>query len=294
MTHSKIKIWTLASRPKTLWAGISPVIIGTAMAFADNSGHILSALCAFTGAVLIQIGTNFANDYFDYKKGADSEERTGPMRVTQAGLVKPSIMKFAFIITFLLAVLPGLYLVLRGGWPILLIGLLSFLFGILYTGGPYPLGYNGLGEIFVLLFFGLIAVGGTYYVQALEINRTAVIAGISPGLFSSAILAVNNLRDIKQDRKSGKKTLAVRYGIKFARMEYLFCLTGACLVPVIMVLFTGNHPYSVCSAVVILIAVPSYKTVFSAAGGERLNTVLADTGKHLLIFSVLFSAGWLI
>ena len=196
MQASRLKIWITASRPKTLWAAFSPVIIGTAMAYGEGKVHWLSAFLAAVGAILIQIGTNFSNDYYDYFRGVDKKERLGPLRVTQAGLVKPETMKRATILIFSLAFISGLYLIYRGGWPVLIIGLLSILFGILYTAGPYPLGYNGLGDIFVLIFFGLVAVGGTYYVQALEINKLVLLAGLSPGLFSTAILTVNNLRDI--------------------------------------------------------------------------------------------------
>ena len=221
VSKSKFKIWLLASRPKTLWASISPVVIGTAMAYADGKFHWLSAVVALTAAVLIQIGTNIANDYFDYKRGVDAGERLGPLRVTQAGLVKPETVKAAFIIVFSLAFLLGFYLIWRGGYPILIIGLLSVLFGILYTGGPFPLGYTGLADLFVLIFFGPIAVGGTYYVQALAIKPTIIIAGFSPGLLATAILTINNLRDIKTDRRAGKKTLAVRFEANFAKIEHV-------------------------------------------------------------------------
>lgn len=290
--QSKLNIWILASRPKTLWAGAAPVLIGTAMAYSDGKAHLIAALCALIGAILIQIGTNFANDYYDYVKGADSTERTGPVRVTQAGLVKPGTMKKAFIITFTLAFVSGIYLIWRGGMPILAVGFLSILFGVLYTGGPFPLGYNGLGELFVLIFFGFVAVGGTYYVQALEINSTVILAGLAPGLFSSAILTVNNLRDIKTDRESGKKTLAVRFGKNFARVEYLFTVVVACMTPLLLVLYTGDHYYSLFSLSILIIAIPAIRIVFSDADGETLNGILAKTGKLLLVYSLFFSAGW--
>jgi 1,4-dihydroxy-2-naphthoate octaprenyltransferase len=290
--QSKLDIWILASRPKTLWAGVSPVVIGTAMAYSDEKAHLIAALCTLIGAILIQIGTNFANDYYDYVKGADSSERTGPVRVTQAGLVNPDTMKKAFIITFTLAVISGIYLIWRGGLPILAVGLLSILFGVLYTGGPFPLGYNGLGELFVLIFFGFVAVGGTYYVQALEINSTVILAGLAPGLFSSAILTVNNLRDIKTDRESGKKTLAVRFGKNFARVEYLLTVVAACVTPLLLVLYTGGHYFSLFSLSILIIAIPAIRTVFSDADGKTLNDILAKTGKLLLFYSLFFSAGW--
>lgn len=294
MRLSGIEVWVLASRPKTLWAAISPVIIGTAMAYGDGKVHWLSAMCAALGAIFIQIGTNFANDYFDFKHGADHKDRLGPIRVTQAGLVKPQTMKYAIILVFSLAVLVGLYLIWRGGWPVVIIGVLSILFGILYTAGPYPLGYNGLGDIFVLLFFGIIAVAGTYYVQALQINMLILLAGLSPGLFSMAILTVNNLRDIHTDKKAGKKTLAVRFGENFARWEYLASVLIACLIPIVLYFLTSSHFYALAASMVFLMAIPPIKTVFEQKPGIIFNQVLATTGRLLLLYSLIFAIGWIL
>jgi 1,4-dihydroxy-2-naphthoate octaprenyltransferase len=293
MPESKLKIWMLAARPKTLWAAIAPVIIGTAMAYESGSPHWMSALAALLGAIFIQIGTNFANDYFDHLKGVDQGERLGPTRVTQAGMVSPAQMKTATTIVFLLALLTGVYLVWRGGIPIVVIGLLSILFGVLYTGGKYPIGYIGLGDIFVLIFFGPVAVGGTFYVQTLTINYPVIIAGIAPGLFSVAILTVNNLRDIENDSSSGKKTLAVRFGRRFSQMEYLLSIVVACLVPLVIYFATATKLYSALSILVLLPAIPSFKTVFNSQG-KILNDVLASTGKLLLLYSVIFSIGWIL
>jgi len=264
------------------------------MAYKANSGHWPSALAALAGAVLIQIGTNFANDYFDYTKGADRHERLGPTRVTQAGLVKPASMRIATVVVFSLALLVGVYLVWRGGWPIAVIGVLSILFGVMYTGGPYPLGYHGLGDAFVLIFFGPVAVGGTYYVQALDINSTVLLAGLPPGLFSVAILTVNNLRDIDSDRLAGKKTLAVRLGRTFARVEYMLSIVFASLAPLIFYLAARRHLFTSLTILVLLATVPSIKRVFSETGGLTLNNVLGSTGKLLLLYSVIFSVGWLL
>jgi len=294
MADSKLRVWVLAARQKTLWAAVAPVLIGTAMAFEDRAGHWPSALAALVGAVLIQIGTNFANDYFDFKKGADQHERLGPTRMTQAGLIKPHSMRTATIIAFSLVLLVGIYLVWRGGWPIAIIGLLSILFGIMYTGGPYPLGYHSLGEVFVLIFFGPVAVGGTYYVQALDINSIVLLAGLSPGLFSVAILTVNNLRDVESDKLTGKKTLAVRFGKTFARVQYLLSIVIATLLPVFFCLTTHRHFFSLLSLLVLPVAISAIKTVFSKTDGAALNNVLATTGKLLLLYSVIFSVGWLI
>lgn len=291
---SKLHIWWLAIRPKTLWAAAAPVLMGTAMALDGGNFHLWAALAALLGALLIQIGTNFANDYFDYVQGADTGDRLGPTRATQAGLVNPETMKKAFILVFAIAFISGLYLIWRGGWPILAIGLLSILFGILYTGGPYPLGYNGLGDIFVLIFFGPVAVGGTYYVQALDITTPVIIAGLAPGLISSALLTVNNLRDVHTDRDAGKRTLVVRFGIPFGRIEYLISIIAACLLPILLVRMTNDNYYSLLTILVLLIAIPSIKTVFQISGDARLNKVLADTGKLLFIYSAIFSIGWVL
>ena len=294
MKIKNLKIWFLASRPKTLWAGIAPVIIGTALAFGDGKMHLLSAIAALVASLLIQIATNFSNDYFDFIHGADTKERIGPKRITQSGLVKPQIVKIAFILTFFLAFIIGLYLIWRGGWPIFIIGLLSIILGILYTGGPFPLGYHGLGDIVVLIFFGPVAVGGTYYVQALEITPVVLIAGLSPGLISMALLTVNNLRDIYTDRKAGKRTLAVRFGEFFTRMEYLFSITIACLIPAILFLIKGDHPYALATTFVFIPAIPSIYNIFIKQIGPDLNHILTNTGKLLLIYSVVFSIGWIL
>lgn len=286
-----MKNWILAARPKTLPAASAPVIIGTAMAYEAGGFHLISSLVALIGALLIQIGTNLANDYFDFKKGTDQPDRLGPTRVTQSGLIKPETVKKAMILIFCLALLSGIYLVARGGVPILIIGLLSILFGVLYTGGPMPIGYIGMGDIFVLIFFGPVAVGGTYYVQTLDINWMVIIAGLAPGLFSTAILTVNNLRDIDSDRKAGKKTLAIRFGKTFTKIEYLFTIISAILIPTLLYIFFEKHIYSLLSLIVIILALPSIKKVFTTEG-KILNDVLASTGLLLLIYSILFSIGW--
>jgi 1,4-dihydroxy-2-naphthoate octaprenyltransferase len=245
-------------------------------------------------ALMIQIGTNFVNDYYDFKKGSDTAERLGPTRVTQAGLVMPYQMKAAIAVAFALAIVGGLYLVLRGGWPILTIGLASIGCGVLYTAGPFSLSYTGLADLFVLLFFGLVAVAGTYYVQILAFSTTALIAGLGPGLFSVAILTVNNLRDIDQDRKAGKRSLPARFGRGFARAEYTVSIILATLVPVWLVLSQQAHYYALAASVTILFAVPAIRTVMKSTDGSTLNRTLAATGRLLLIYSLLFSIGWLL
>jgi 1,4-dihydroxy-2-naphthoate octaprenyltransferase len=293
MARSSVHIWWLAARPKTLPAAVAPVLIGTSIALADGAFHWPAALAAALGALLIQIGTNLANDYFDFKNGADTAERLGPVRVTQAGLVTPAQTKAATAVAFGLALLVGGYLVYRGGWPIVTIGLLSILFGVLYTGGPYPLGYNGLGDSFVLIFFGPIAVAGTHYVQTLTWSLEAAIAGFAPGCFSVAILTVNNLRDLDNDNRAGKRTLPVRFGRRFAMVEYIAMLLLACSLPAVMVLVFEASRWTLLAALTLLPAVSAIRAVATVTGRE-LNDTLAATGRLLLVFSLLFSIGWLL
>ncbi len=293
LPQSTLGIWLSATRPKTLWAAVGPVLMGIAIAVSDGAAHWPSALVALLTAILIQIGTNFANDYYDFVKGADTSERKGPVRATQAGLVSPTAMKVAFILVFALAFLMGLYLVYRAGWPILAIGIFSILFGILYTGGPYPLGYNGLADIFVLIFFGPIAVGGTYYVQALSIYEIPLIAGLAPGLISTALLTVNNLRDIETDRLAGKRTLAVRFGAGFARAEYLFCILVALMIPVGLALYLQGHYFVMWTVILLLPVLPDIKLVFNKkSSAVALNRVLGRTGRLLFLYGLIFSIGW--
>ena len=288
-----VAVWILAARPKTLWASISPVVIGIAMAFGDGGFHAPAALVALACSVLIQIATNFANDLFDYQKGADTEARQGPMRVTQAGLATPGMMKCGILVVLTLTLLGGLYLIWRGGWPAALIGVLSVTAGLLYTGGPRPLGYLGLGDLFVLIFFGPVAVAGTYYVQALTVNATVIIAGLAPGLLSVAILAVNNLRDADEDRRTGKRTLAVRFGPGFTRAEYIIAVVVACILPLALYLDSGQHPYSVAAVAVVAVALPAFRRLFTTEG-PLLNPVLAYTARLLLLYSAVFSIGWIL
>ena len=289
-----LKIWWMAFRPKTLMAAIAPVMIGTAMAYGDGIQHFPSALLCLLGALTIQIGTNLANDYFDFIKGADTKDRIGPTRVTQAGLVKPETVRLSFIIAFTLSALICVLLVMRAGWPIALIGIVSIISGIFYTAGPKPLGYIGLGDIFVLIFFGPVAVAGTYYVQSYEMNMAVILAGISPGLISTAILVVNNLRDRDSDSQTGKRTLVVRFGQSFAHTEYLTALITASLMPVLIYGFMEDHLPILASSITMFFAIPSIKTVLTQSDGDSLNKALAYTGKLLLIYSIMFSIGWIL
>jgi 1,4-dihydroxy-2-naphthoate polyprenyltransferase len=286
--------WILAIRPNTLPAAIAPVLIGTAMATGDGLFHGPSALMALSAALCIQIGTNLANDYFDFKKGADTADRKGPVRVTQAGLIKPHIVFWASMMFFALAALSSVYLIHRAGMCILIIAAASIISGILYTAGPKPLGYLGLGDLFVLIFFGPVAVAGTYFCQALEINWAVIIAGLAPGFLSMAILAVNNLRDIDTDRRAGKLTLAVRFGRSFAMSEYLFCIIAAALIPFAVFLITDDHQGIAFASLIGFYAIPCVKAAFTHLDGAGLNRVLGDTGRLLLIYSAVFSIGWVL
>ena len=284
--------WLIAIRPKTLGAAVAPVLIGTALAISDGMFHLLSCLLCFLASILIQIGTNFSNDYYDFLKGADTSERLGPKRVTQSGLLEPDAVKQLFIIVFGLAVLCGVFLVVRGGWPILLIGLLSIASGILYTGGPFPLAYHGFGDIFVLLFFGPIAVSGTYYVQALEWRELTILAGLIPGLTATALISINNLRDAPTDVKVNKRTLAVKFGENFVRREIQFALILSGVLPILLVVMKPSQWPALFSLLVLWPIFGVIKVVLSDTKGCELNVVLVTTGKILLIQSLLFSVGW--
>ena len=273
---------------------MAPVVVGTALAWDDGAAHAASAFFALLGALLIQVGTNFSNDYIDFLKGADTGARQGPMRVTQAGLVSPQAMKRATFLAFALAFATGLYLVWRGGWPVLLIGALSIVAGVLYTAGRYSLAYLGLGDLFVLLFFGPVAVGGTYYVQALTLTWEAAVAGLGPGLLAAALLVVNNLRDIDEDREAGKKTLVVRFGRSFGRGLYVAGVIGAALVPIGLHLATGDHLFALAAVAVVPIGVPAMQALFQARQPHELNPLLGATARLLLLYSLLFSIGWVL
>jgi 1,4-dihydroxy-2-naphthoate octaprenyltransferase len=286
--------WWLAIRPKTLWAAFVPVVVGTAIALGEGSVHWVSAALAGVGALGIQIGTNLVNDYADFHRGADTVDRKGPTRVTQSGLLTPRTVLAGTVVAFGIALAAGIYLIVRGGWPILLVGLLSIISGILYTAGPKPLGYIGLGDLFVLLFFGPVAVAGTHYVQALSLSWTAVGAGLGPGLLSVALLSVNNLRDVDEDLKVGKRTLAVRFGERFARWEYVASVIAAALVPVGLFAWTGNHPWSMLAGLMLVLAFPVFRKVLGGVDGAALNPLLGFTGRLSIVYSLVFSLTWLI
>ena len=297
---SSARIWWLAARPKTLPAAISPVLVGIALAVEAGAFHALAAACALLGALFIQIGTNYANDYHDFLKGADTADRKGPMRVTQAGLVTPEATRNATIIAFGLAVAAGAYLMIRGGWPIVTIGVLSILSGLLYTAGRYALAYIGLADLFVLVFFGPVAVAGTFWVQAVgsasaALWPVAAVAGLGPGFLATAILLANNIRDVEEDRAANKRTLVVRFGRRAGIMLYAACISGAVVVPAALALWTRGYVWVLAASLAAsLLGRPLVRTLRQTDDPAVLNPLLGKTARLLLIYSVLFSAGWLL
>lgn len=289
-TLSRLQIWWLAIRPKTLPAAVGPVAVGTAVALADGRFLALPALGCFLGAMLLQIGVNLANDYFDFKNNIDSEERQGPVRVTQSGLIAPEDVKRGMIICLILAAFVFLYLGVVGGPPIILVGIASVLAVLAYSGGPYPIASNGLGEIFVFIFFGLVAVGGTYYIQAKDLTVVALMAAVPPGLLITAIMVVNNLRDIDTDKKAGKNTLAVILGRYRTIIEYKSLIWASYLIPVLMLLMGAADAFILLP----LTTFPMARSLIFKVEcdlGSNLNELLASTARLSLIYSLMFSFG---
>lgn len=284
--------WGLAVRLRTLPAAAAGVVTGSALAWRDGFFRLDAVLACLLTALLLQIGSNLANDVFDYERGTDTPDRVGPVRVTQAGLLSPSQVKFGMFLVFGLAALLGLYLAWLGGWPIVLVGLAAIVSAIAYTGGPFPLGYYGLGDLFVFIFFGLASVAGTYYVQAKTISAAAWWMAVPPGLIITAILVVNNLRDLENDRKAGKHTLAVMFGERISKMEYLICMIAAYLVIPLAVLLDLVPWTSLLTWLSLPLAIKTAATVFTQKG-RPLNAALAGTGQTALLFSLLFWIGLL-
>lgn len=284
------QIWWLAIRPRTLPAAASGVMMGSALAWVDGRFQLLPALAALVVALLLQIGSNVANDVFDFERGADTSDRQGPLRVTQARLLTPAQVKCGMWIIFGLAALCGLYLAFLRGWIVIAIGFVAILSAIAYTGGPFPLAYYGLGEVFVYIFFGLTAVVGTYFVQAGTVGIAALWMSLPVGLIITAILVVNNLRDLENDRKAGKHTLAVRLGERGTRMEYLVCMVSAYLI-LPLAAFFGIIPWMALLAWASSpLAVKSTRLVLTQRG-RPLNAALAGTGQTAFVFSLLFWVG---
>lgn len=283
-----MSVWIGAARLRTLPAAIVPVVVGTAVAHACGAIAWGPALAALAGAIAIQIGTNFANDVFDAEKGADGADRIGPLRAVSAGLITAAAMKRAMIGAFAVASAFGIYLVASSGWPIVAIGVASILAGIAYTGGPWPLGYHGLGDVFVMVFFGFVAVCGTVFVQLHAVPGLAWWAAIPVGSLATAILVVNNLRDRNTDVRAGKRTLAVRFGRRAALVEYAVLLALAYAVPIGLAV---HHPWRALPVITAPLALVRFGQLVLAGDGATFNELLAQTGQLLLLHGLLFSAG---
>jgi len=283
----------MAARPRTLPAAVAPVLVGTALAATGETFKVLTFLAALVGALFIQVGTNLSNDYSDARRGADTDDRLGPVRVTAGGLVPPRQVLIATYVAFALAVLAGVYLIATAGWELLLVGAASILAGVLYTGGPRPYGYEGLGEVFVFLFFGVVAVTGSYFAQVEALDWEALILAVPVGLLASAILVVNNVRDLETDRRAGKRTLAVRLGRQRARGLFAAMIAGAFMSAPLPWLLGSLSPWLLQSWLALPLALPVLRAVRTRTDGPALNSALAGTGRLQLAFCVLLSAGLL-
>jgi 1,4-dihydroxy-2-naphthoate octaprenyltransferase len=290
---SPLHIWLMAARPRTLPAAVAPVLVGTALAATEGTFKWLTFAAAMLGALFIQVGTNLSNDYSDARRGADTEDRLGPVRVTAGGLVPPRQVLVATYVAFGMAVLAGAYLIATAGWELLLVGAASILAGVLYTGGPRPYGYEGLGEVFVFLFFGLVAVTGSYFAQVEQLTWEAFVLAVPVGLLASAILVVNNVRDLETDRRAGKRTLAVRLGRARARELYAAMVCGAFLCAPLPWLIGSDElsPWLALPLLALPLAVPVVRIVRNRTDGPSLNRALARTGMLQLVFCALLSAG---
>lgn len=288
--QSKFKSWVLASRPKTLPAAVVPIIVGSSLAYSEDKFILLNSLIALFCSLLIQIGTNFVNDLYDFLKGSDKKDRKGPQRVLANGFISVKEMKIGSVLIFLLAFVAGLYLVYVGGIVVLLIGVASILAGIAYTAGPFPLAYNGLGDLFVFIFFGIVATAGTYYVNAFEFSLLSLLASIPVGALITNILLVNNYRDINEDKAANKKTTAVIFGRNFARRQYIFLIILSYLIPITFFVFY-NYSYLIFLPLLsIPLAAHLIKTLYKH-DGEALNKTLELTAKFSGLYGILFSIG---
>lgn len=291
--QSPVVIWWQATRPRTLSAAMAPVLVGTALAAHDGRFDLGAATLCLIFALLIQVGTNFANDYYDFIKGADTAARVGPTRAVAAGLVRPEVMRRAMVGVFAAAFFAGLGLVAWGGPWLIVIGVASIACGVAYTGGPFPLGYNGLGDVFVFIFFGLVAVGATYFVQAGRLTTEAVVAGVPIGLLAANILVVNNYRDVETDTVAGKRTLVVRLGRGASRAQFNASLFVALAIPI----WFWARGFSVWCLLPLLLAPVAWgqaRRLRDSRTPAELIALLGDTGKLLAAFAGLFALGcWL-
>ncbi len=289
-TKLAISKWAAAARPKTLPAAAAPVIVGTALAYSAGKFNGLAALACLVAALLLQIGSNLANDVFDYEKGADAGERFGPTRVTQAGLLTPSQVKRGMALIFGVTILIGVYLIIEAGWPILILGVAAILSAIAYTGGPFPLGYHGRGDLFVFIFFGLAATAGTFYVQAGEITLPVWAMSTAMGFLIVNILVVNNLRDLASDRLAGKMTLAVRLGEQGSVWEYALLLAAAYILPLLLSVFRLMPVWGLLCWVSLPIGYQWLRFI-QVQRGRALNRALAGSGQLALLYGVLYAVG---
>lgn len=285
---NKLSAWVLASRPRTLPAAVAPVLVGTGLALRDGQFDALNAAAAFFVAILLQIGANLANDLFDHERGTDTPDRLGPARATAQGWITPAEMRVGMGVIFGLAALLGLVLFLDKGWPVLAIGLAAILAALAYTGGPFPYGYHALGDVFVFIFFGLAAVAGTYFVQAGEVTLTVWLASIPMGLLIVNILVVNNLRDVSTDQAANKRTLAVIWGPRAMEIEYLLCLLGAYLVPLLMAV-SGLISYWILLTWLTLPQGWFLYRLLQKTRGAALNVTLAYIAQLALVYAALFA-----
>ena len=286
------RAWLLASRTATLPAAAVPVIVGAAAAIAEGARIRWWVLVAtLLSALLIQVGTNFANDYSDFHRGADHEGRLGPVRATQSGLLSQNAVRRGIIIAFGVATLLGCYLAWVGGWPIIAIGVVSIIAGLAYTGGPWPFGYHGLGDVFVFLFFGVVAVTGTTYLQTGTWSRVALAASVPIGLLVTNILVVNNLRDLPTDREAAKRTLAVRLGDRATRVQYALFTALAYIAPGALALSGDGPPWILLPLLTLPLGAALTRKVVGGLAGRDLNPMLERTGKLLLLFGVLLAIG---
>lgn len=291
---SSLRIWVMAARLRTLPASVAPVLVGTSLATTERDLRVGGFIAALLGAILIQVGTNLSNDYSDARRGADTDDRLGPVRITAGGLAPPRQVLVATYATFAAAVLCGVYLVYLAGPILLVIGAASILAGVLYTGGPRPYGYEGLGEVFVFLFFGIVAVTGSYYVQTENVTWEAVVLAVPVGLLASGILVVNNVRDLESDRRAGKRTLAVRLGRERARTLYALMVYGAFVSAPVPWVAGRLSAWLLLPLLLLPAAVALARTVRVHADGPTLNVALARTGMLQLVFCVLLSVGLLL
>ena len=283
------RVWMLAIRVPTLSAAVVPVLVGTAIAAREGRFNAVIFAVVICAALLIQIGTNLTNDLFDFQKGADTGGRLGPVRVVQAGLLSQKQVAAGSALSFGLAILLGLYLVKVGGWPIVAIGLAAVASGIAYTGGPWPLGYHGLGDVFVFIFFGVIAVVGTFYLQSGDVTGAALTASLPVAMLVTAILVVNNLRDIDTDRAAGKLTLAVRFGREVTQLQYSILVLGAYLVAAALWLGGADSAWAMLPWLTVPLGLRLVREIWRSEGGAALNRTLRQTAGLHLIFGILLA-----